>query len=138
MLEGDAIETRGDRYIAVSCSVAVTGPLGVSILAVTSSGPAFGPNVSASVATPNASVVTVIAVSDPLALKRGDTVPLLHPTLGPVAEIPVTGVPVHFSNAKVGFDRPAPMPGEHNDAVYGDVLGYTPERIAELRTQGVI
>jgi CoA:oxalate CoA-transferase len=87
---------------------------------------------SSEVRTPGA------AVSDPLALKRGDTVPLLHPTLGPVAEIPVTGVPVHFSNAKVGFDRPAPMPGEHNDAVYGDVLGYTPERIAELRTQGVI
>jgi len=76
MLEGDAIATRRDRYIAVSCSVAVTGPLGVSILAVTSSGPAFGPNVSASVATPNASVVTVVAVSDPLASSENVTVTL--------------------------------------------------------------
>jgi crotonobetainyl-CoA:carnitine CoA-transferase CaiB-like acyl-CoA transferase len=78
------------------------------------------------------------AVMDPLSLKRGDTVPLLHPTLGPQPDIPVSGVPVHFANARVGFDRPAPSIGQHNDAVYGGVLGYTSERIARLRADGVI
>ena len=78
------------------------------------------------------------AVSDPLAVKRGDTVPLLHPTLGADPEILVTGMPVHFANAKVGFDRPSPALGEHNDAVYGGLLGYSAERMAGLKTSGVI
>ncbi len=78
------------------------------------------------------------AVSDPLALKRGDTVPLLHPTCGAFDKIAVTGVPVHFANAKVGFDRPAPALGQHNTDVYGGILGYSVERIAELRDSGVI
>ena len=78
------------------------------------------------------------AVSDPLARKRGDTVPLLHPTLGALEDIAVTGVPVHFANAKVGFDRPAPTLGQDNEHVYGGILGYTPERIAALRESNVI
>jgi CoA:oxalate CoA-transferase len=78
------------------------------------------------------------AIRDPLALKRGDTVPILHPTLGSFENIPVTGVPIHFSNATVGFDRPSPAPGEHNQQVYGDLLGYSAERLAELHAGGVI
>jgi crotonobetainyl-CoA:carnitine CoA-transferase CaiB-like acyl-CoA transferase len=78
------------------------------------------------------------AVGDPLAVERGDTVPLLHPKLGPQADILVTGVPVHFANAEVGFDRPAPGLGQHNDDVYGGLLGYPAERISELRAAGVI
>jgi crotonobetainyl-CoA:carnitine CoA-transferase CaiB-like acyl-CoA transferase len=78
------------------------------------------------------------AVSDPLALRRGDTVPLLHPRFGAAAAVPVTGVPIHFANAQVGFDTPAPSPGEHNQAVYGDWLGYSASHIAELRALGVI
>ncbi|MBV9327639.1 MAG: CoA transferase [Chloroflexi bacterium] len=78
------------------------------------------------------------AIVDPLAVRRGDTVPLLHPTLGAHPDIPVTGVPVHFGNATVGFDRPAPGPGQHNDEVYGGLLGYASERIAQLRASGVI
>jgi crotonobetainyl-CoA:carnitine CoA-transferase CaiB-like acyl-CoA transferase len=78
------------------------------------------------------------AVSDPLAVKRGDTVPLLHPTLGVRPEIPVTGVPIHFANARVGFDRPSPAPGEHNDQVYGGLLSYSADHIARLHAKGVI
>jgi crotonobetainyl-CoA:carnitine CoA-transferase CaiB-like acyl-CoA transferase len=78
------------------------------------------------------------AVSDPLAVKRGDTVPLLHPTLGAHPEIPVTGMPVHFANATVGFDRPAPAPGQHNDEVYGGLLNYTADHMTRLHASGVI
>ena len=34
--------------------------------------------------------------------------------------------------------RRAPCLGEHNDLVFGDVLGLSPSEIAELREQGVI
>ena len=78
------------------------------------------------------------AVDDPLARKRGDTVPLLHPTCGAIDDIAVTGVPIHFANAKVGFDRPAPALGQHNHDVYGDILGYSADRIAGLQAEGVI
>jgi CoA:oxalate CoA-transferase len=78
------------------------------------------------------------AIRDPLALKRGDTVPLKHPKYGDFDDIPVTGVPIHFSNATVGFDRPSPAPGQHNAAVYSELLGYSAERIAALKREGVI
>ena len=47
-------------------------------------------------------------------------------------------MPVHFGSATVGFDRPAPAFSQHNDDVYGGLLGYTSERIAQLRASGVI
>jgi crotonobetainyl-CoA:carnitine CoA-transferase CaiB-like acyl-CoA transferase len=78
------------------------------------------------------------AVDDPLARKRGDTVPLLHPTCGPIPDIAVTGVPIHFANAKVGFDRPAPVMGQHNQEVYGGILGYSADHLASLQAEGVI
>jgi crotonobetainyl-CoA:carnitine CoA-transferase CaiB-like acyl-CoA transferase len=78
------------------------------------------------------------AVADPLALRRGDTVPLLHPTCGPLEDIYVTGVPVHFANASVGFDRPAPNLGQDNQVVYGELLGYSAEHVQRLKATGVI
>jgi crotonobetainyl-CoA:carnitine CoA-transferase CaiB-like acyl-CoA transferase len=78
------------------------------------------------------------AVEDPLARNRGDTVPLLHPTRGPIDDILVTGVPIHFGNAKVGFERPAPALGQHNQEVYGGLLGYSADHIAQLQANGVI
>jgi CoA:oxalate CoA-transferase len=78
------------------------------------------------------------AIADPLARTRGDTTPLLHPTLGPVEDALVTGVPVHFATARTGFDHPAPAVGQHNRLVYGDLLGYSADHIASLTERGVI
>jgi CoA:oxalate CoA-transferase len=78
------------------------------------------------------------AVRDPRVVARGETVPLLHPKFGAVDDVYGMGMPIKFSAAWVGFDQPAPQPAEHNDAVYGDLLGYSPERIEELRLQRVI
>ncbi len=78
------------------------------------------------------------AITDPLALARRDTAPLLHPNLGSLPEVVVTSVPIHFAHAQAGFDRPAPGLGEHNQLVYGDMLGYSDERLSELAGQGVI
>jgi crotonobetainyl-CoA:carnitine CoA-transferase CaiB-like acyl-CoA transferase len=32
----------------------------------------------------------------------------------------------------------APLLGEHNEAIYGDRLGYSKEELSNLRNQGVI
>ncbi len=78
------------------------------------------------------------AVRDPQVIARGETVPLTHPTYGAVDDVYGMGMPIRFSKAVVGFDQPAPALGEHNDAVYGGVLGYSLEKIRELKTLKVI
>jgi crotonobetainyl-CoA:carnitine CoA-transferase CaiB-like acyl-CoA transferase len=78
------------------------------------------------------------AVRDPLVRDREEVVPLVHPTLGPVDGLSATGVPIRFSAARVGLDRPAPTLGEHNDHVYRDLLGYSAEELAALAADGVV
>ncbi|MEJ2244832.1 MAG: CoA transferase [Acidobacteriota bacterium] len=78
------------------------------------------------------------AACDPRVIKRGETVPLTHPKYGAVEDVYGMGMPVLFSGSNVGFDQPPPELGEHNDLVYGEILGYTPEKIAELKAQKVI
>lgn len=78
------------------------------------------------------------AVRDPRVLRRGETVPLVHPDHGRVDDMVGMGVPIVFSEGSTGFDRSAPDLGEHNDLVYGGLLGYSPQAIAALRADGVI
>lgn len=78
------------------------------------------------------------AVHDTRVLRRGDTVPLSHPTYGAIDDVVGMGVPIVFSDAETGFSAPAPDLGEHNDLVYGGLLGYSPQTIAAWRADGVI
>jgi crotonobetainyl-CoA:carnitine CoA-transferase CaiB-like acyl-CoA transferase len=78
------------------------------------------------------------AVRDPQVIARGETVLLTHPKYGAVDDVYGMGMPIRFSGATVGSDRPAPALGEHNDAVYGGLLGYSAEKILELRSRKVI
>jgi crotonobetainyl-CoA:carnitine CoA-transferase CaiB-like acyl-CoA transferase len=78
------------------------------------------------------------AVNDPRVVARQETVLLEHPKYGQVEEVYGTGIPIRFSEATVGFDQPAPEIGEHNEIVYRKILGYSDEKVRELRTQGVI
>jgi crotonobetainyl-CoA:carnitine CoA-transferase CaiB-like acyl-CoA transferase len=78
------------------------------------------------------------AVRDPRVLARAETVPLEHPVHGATAEVYGMGLPITFSGASAGFDRPPPQPGEHNQLVYEELLGYSPAQLAELRSLGVI
>ena len=78
------------------------------------------------------------ATRDPRVVQRGETVPLRHPRYGAVEDVYGMGMPVTFSGSKVGFDQPPPELGEHNDMVYGQVLGYSSERIAKLKAEKVI
>lgn len=78
------------------------------------------------------------ATRDPRVVQRGETVPLTHPKYGAVEDVYGMGMPIRFSGSSVGFTQPPPEMGEHNDMVYGQILGYSSDRIAELRTQKVI
>jgi CoA:oxalate CoA-transferase len=78
------------------------------------------------------------AVRDPRVVSRGETVPLTHPKYGAVEEVYGMGMPIKFSGADAGFDQPPPELGEHNRAVYCDLLGYSEERLEELKAQRVI
>lgn len=78
------------------------------------------------------------AVRDPRVVARGETMPLEHPKYGAVEELYGMGLPMRFSGASSGYDQPAPELGEHNAVVYGEMLGYSAERIAELKGKGVI
>jgi crotonobetainyl-CoA:carnitine CoA-transferase CaiB-like acyl-CoA transferase len=79
-----------------------------------------------------------VAVSDPRVIARGETVKLAHPKYGVVDEVYGTGLPISFSAATAGFDRPPPELGEHNEVVYRQILGYSPAQIQEFRKEGVI
>ena len=78
------------------------------------------------------------AVRDPRVLARGETVRLEHPKYGAVDEVYGMGIPIKFSGAAAGFDQPAPALGEHNEAVYGGILGYSKEHLERLKSSGVI
>ncbi len=87
---------------------------------------------TAEVRTPSA------AVRDPRVLAREETVQLTHPEFGAVDDVIGMGMPMRFSTAAVGFDRPAPALGEHNDLVYGELLGYPAAKVFDLKARGVI
>jgi crotonobetainyl-CoA:carnitine CoA-transferase CaiB-like acyl-CoA transferase len=78
------------------------------------------------------------AVRDPRVLARGETVPLDHPQFGRVADVIGMGVPISFSDDGRPAMRPAPAPGQDNDLVYGEWLGYGEDVVDRLRATGVI
>ncbi|HET7566915.1 MAG TPA: CoA transferase [Gaiellaceae bacterium] len=81
---------------------------------------------------------TAEAVRDPDRLAQGDTTQLVHPGLGPVDDLYGSGLPIRFSAAHAGYDRPPPALGEHNDFVFGGLLGLGAAELDELRAGGVI
>jgi crotonobetainyl-CoA:carnitine CoA-transferase CaiB-like acyl-CoA transferase len=87
---------------------------------------------AAEVRTPHA------ATRDPRVIQRGEIMPLLHPEHGAVEDVYGMGMPFTFSGSNIGLDQPPPALGEHNDMVFGQVLGYSSERIAELKLHKVI
>jgi len=78
------------------------------------------------------------AVRDPRVVARGETLRVTHPKFGDVDDVYGTGLPIRFSGAQSGFERPAPELGEHNESVYGELLGYSAERLDYLRSAKII
>ncbi len=79
-----------------------------------------------------------VAIRDPRVVERGETRKLQHPLYGDVDDVYGPGVPIRFSDAESSLDLPTPWLGEHNDLVYGELLGYAPERLERLRVEGAI
>ncbi len=71
------------------------------------------------------------------AARRGETIRLLHPLFGDVDDVYGTGLPIRFSESDAGYDQPAPRMGQHNDAIYRDLLGYSPEHLGRVAWQQV-
>ena len=55
-----------------------------------------------------------------------------------MGEVRVDGLPVHLSETDWRLERGGPCLGEHNEQVYGEVLGMSSREIAGLRAEGVI
>lgn len=75
-------------------------------------------------------------VEDPHYRARQMIMDVPHPVLG---TYPMPGIVPKLSRTPGEVRWTGPMaPGEHNSEVYGSLLGYSPEHIAELVSQGVI
>jgi crotonobetainyl-CoA:carnitine CoA-transferase CaiB-like acyl-CoA transferase len=55
-----------------------------------------------------------------------------------MGDVRVDGMPVHFSRTDWEISRGAGCLGEHNDYVFGEILGYSSTDIATFRSEGVI
>ena len=73
-------------------------------------------------------------LGDPHLIERGMVVPMEHPMRG---RFMMPGNPVRLSGSPSEVTR-APLLGEHNDEVYGALLGFSPGDLADLRRAGVI
>lgn len=58
-----------------------------------------------------------------------------HPAIG---EVRVDGIPLHLSETDWHIERGAPLLGEHNEFVFGELLGVSSADLKELRQDGVI
>jgi crotonobetainyl-CoA:carnitine CoA-transferase CaiB-like acyl-CoA transferase len=74
-------------------------------------------------------------VASPQIAAREMMVDVEHPTLG---TLKLPGIPVKLSVTPGSVSKAPPLVGEDNDAVYGDVLGFSKEEIAKLRADGAI
>jgi len=85
---------------------------------------------------PVTAVFTVAeAAEHPHLAERGYVAEVDHPQLGTVRTL---GAPFKLPESPGGPSRPAPLLGEHNDEVYGSLLGLGADDLAELRSGNII
>ena len=77
---------------------------------------------------------TMEALSDPHFTKRGMIFDAEHPVRG---KHKMLGMPVKMSKSDFEY-RPAPALGQHNEEVLNELFGYSPEKVAELKDEGII
>jgi formyl-CoA transferase len=74
-------------------------------------------------------------LNDPHLRERGTLQDITHPVAGKVT---VLASPIRLNGDEPTIDSPAPTLGQHNDLVYGKLLGLSEKEIASLKEQGVI
>jgi crotonobetainyl-CoA:carnitine CoA-transferase CaiB-like acyl-CoA transferase len=75
------------------------------------------------------------AFAEPPVAEREMIVEYDHPEVGKVR---MPGNPIKFDGVTKTISKPAPLLGQHTDAVLGKLLNLSAERIADLRKQGVV
>jgi len=75
------------------------------------------------------------ATSDPHLLSRDMVIDMNHPLLG---DYKAVNFPIKFSETPGRVHSPAPLLGEHNEAILKEHLDYSDEEIKELYKEGVI
>lgn len=79
------------------------------------------------------------ALVDPRVVARAETMEVHHPNYDTHIDLRTAGIPIVFSGARTGFDDVLPVRvGEHAETILGGHLGYSAEKIAQLRSAGVI
>jgi crotonobetainyl-CoA:carnitine CoA-transferase CaiB-like acyl-CoA transferase len=76
-------------------------------------------------------------LEDPQLKARGMMPELLHPQSGPTG-LRAAGFPVHFSERPGGYSSAAPSIGQHNQEVYGGILGISDAEMEKMKGEGVI
>jgi len=72
---------------------------------------------------------------DPQLKHRSFFIELDHPEMGKTIS---DATPIRLSDTPPQYSRPAPLPGQDNGYVYGELLGLSKREINKLRKQGVI
>lgn len=75
---------------------------------------------------------------DARVLARGEVVRLGHPVHGETADVFGPGLPITFSRTATQITPLNAQLGEHNDAVFGDLIGLTGDERARLKREGAI
>jgi len=73
--------------------------------------------------------------NDPQLRARDFFIELDHPELGRTVS---DATPIKLSGTPARYCRAAPVAGQDNDYVYGELLGMSEDEVAELRQQGII
>jgi formyl-CoA transferase len=74
-------------------------------------------------------------VADPQVQAREMFVEHDHPVYGPIR---ITGTPLKLSETPGRIESLAPFPGEHNEEIFGGLLGHTQDELARWKAERVI
>ena len=79
-------------------------------------------------------LTTAELAADPYLRKRGMFVTVQHPVRGPIL---MPGFPLKMSASSVSI-LPSPLLGQHNEEVYGGMLGISADQLGRLHEAGII
>lgn len=75
------------------------------------------------------------AFADPQVRAREMIVELEQPRIG---KVPVSGIVVKMSETPGSIEAPAPAPGQHNEEIYCELLGYNHHDLDRFKREGII
>jgi len=77
---------------------------------------------------------TMEVMHDPHLMERGMLTEVQHPVAGSFV---MPGCPVRLEDSPVEVTA-APLLGQHNEEVFAELLGYTPEQVRQLKERGIL